>query len=58
MCKMAQFEKVRTGHERWRAQLPASSPARLHAGQWYDSGTSKSHASLGAWPVAFDEGPF
>jgi len=54
---MAHLEKVRTGYERWLAQLAASSPARLRAGRWYDSGTGQSRASLGAWPIAFDAGP-
>jgi len=34
-----------------------SSRARLHAGQWYDSGKGQSRAGLGAWPVAFDGEP-
>jgi len=55
---MAHFEKVRTDHERWAAQWLASSPARLRAGRWYDSGTGQSRAGLGAWPVAFDAGPY
>jgi len=54
---MAHFEKVHTGHERWRAQMPASSPARLRAGRWYDNGTGQSRTHLGTWPVAFDAGP-
>jgi len=29
----------------------------VRAGRWYDSGTGKSRASLGAWFVAFDAGP-
>jgi len=44
---MAHFEKVRTGHERWRTQLPASSAVCLSAGRWYDIGKGQSHASLG-----------
>jgi len=27
-------------------------------GLWYDSGTGLSCAGLGAWPVAFDGGPY
>jgi len=47
---MAHFEKVRLGHERWRAQLPASSPARWPViRQW--------HGPITREPVAFDAGP-
>jgi len=53
-CKTADFEKVRTGHERWTAQWPA---VRAHACTLADFGTGQSRAGLGAWPVAFDAGP-
>ena len=50
---MADFEKVRTGHERWTAQWPA---VRTHACTLADFGTGQSRAGLGAWPIAFDAG--
>jgi len=53
---MADFEKVRTGHERWTAQWPAV-PVRAHACTLADFGTGRSRAGLWAWPVAFDVGP-
>ena len=46
---MDHFEKIRTDHERWAAQWPASSRARQLAGRWYDSATGQSRA---AWGVA------
>jgi len=52
-CKMADFEKVHTVHERWTAQWPAV-PVCTHACMLADFGTGQSHAGLGAWPVAFD----
>ena len=53
---MADFEKVRTGHERWTAQWPAVRVC-AHACMLVDFGTGQSRAGLGAWPVAFDGGP-
>jgi len=50
---MADFEKVRMGHERWTAHWPGFRvPA--HACTVADFGTGQSRAGLGAWPVAFD----
>ena len=51
---MADFDKVRMGHERWTAQWPA---VRAHACTLADFVTGLSRAGLGAWPVAFDAGP-
>jgi len=51
---MANFEKVRTGHERWTAKWPA---VRTHACTLADFGTGQSRAGLGAWPVVFGAGP-
>ena len=51
---MADFEKVRTGHERGTAQWSA---VRAHACTLAECGTGQSRAGLGAWPVAFDAGP-
>jgi len=50
---MADFEKVRTGHELWTAQWPA---VRAHACTLADFGTGQSRAGLGPWPVSFDAG--
>jgi len=50
---MADFEKVRTGHERWTAQWLADR-GRSHTCTLADFGTGQSRAGLGAWPVAFD----
>ena len=54
---MADVEKVPTGDAGTMA-CGLSSQARLRAGRWYDSGTGQSRAGLGAWPVAFDGGPY
>jgi len=51
---MADFEKVRTGHERWTAQWTA---VRAHACTLADFSTVQSRAGPGAWPVDFDVGP-
>jgi len=51
---MADFEKIRMGHERWTARWPA---VRAHACTLADFGTGQSRAGLGAWPVAFDAEP-
>jgi len=51
---MADFDKVRTGQERWTAQWPA---VCAHACTLADFGTGQSRACLGAWPIAFDVGP-
>ena len=53
---MADFEKVRTGHERWTACAMAAMRVRAHACTLADFGTGQSRAGLGAWHVAFDEG--
>jgi len=50
---MADFEKVRTGHERWTAQWPA---VRAHTCTLVDFGKGQSRPGLGAWPAAFDAG--
>jgi len=46
-CKMADFDKVRTGHDRWTAQWPA---VRAHACMLADFGTGQSRAGLGRDP--------
>jgi len=46
---MGDFEKVRTGHERWTAQWPAI-PVRAHACTLADFGTGQSRAGLGRGP--------
>jgi len=53
---MADFEKVPTGHARWPAVRVRAHAVR--AGLRSEFGTGQSRAGLGAWPVAFDGGPY